>query len=83
MILTDLQWAIICTIHQEPGYQFIGNEKVAAMRMVKKGWLKRQKHSRFTVTFSGECAYDNDTKEKKRRAVCSLPKGFEIGEGVV
>jgi hypothetical protein len=61
-VMTNLQWAIICTIHQESMYTFRGSELRAAKRMVDRGWLKpasfpRHIPGRFDVTASGERAY--------------------------
>jgi hypothetical protein len=57
-MMTPFQWACICSIHQEPNYQFNGTERLAAEAMVKRGWLRRKgaKHT-YTVTKAGERAY--------------------------
>lgn len=37
--LSDEEFVIICTIHQEPDYRFIANERKAACKMVDRGLL--------------------------------------------
>jgi hypothetical protein len=56
-LMTPTQWAIICTLHQEPNYRFVSNERQSAERMEKKGWLKSRGNNMFSITRSGEGAY--------------------------
>ena len=58
--LTSTEWAMICTIHQEPRYQFIYNEAKTARRMEAKGLLKSAGGKRYTVTELGERLYAED-----------------------
>lgn len=55
--LTNLQWAVIATIHNQPDYKFTGDERKAAERMVKRGFLKRLKDNQYKVTHKGEEIY--------------------------
>lgn len=55
--LTNEESAIICTIHQEPRYRFLGQELRAARRMASAGYLQEGTDKRFTVTAAGEMAY--------------------------
>ena len=52
------QWAVICTIHQEPDYLFIGEEKKWAEEMKRKGLLVSKGKNRYGVTELGEARFD-------------------------
>jgi DNA-binding MarR family transcriptional regulator len=41
--LTLNQWAVICTLHQCPHYQFAGDDKRIADRMLEAGLLEKKK----------------------------------------
>lgn len=56
-VLTNDESAIICTLHQEPKYRFLGSELRAARRMATAGYLKEGADKHFTVTPAGELAY--------------------------
>lgn len=51
------QWAVICTIRQEPEYKFIQNERRMADRMERDGLLRHEGNGRFIVTKAGEREY--------------------------
>ena len=59
MELTLLEFAAIMTIHQEPNYRFVSNERQLAKRMVNKGYLQEDIKipGRYLVTATGERAY--------------------------
>jgi len=59
------EFAIICTIHQEPNYRFTAGERKAACRMVDKGLLMPVSGDkcRFIVTASGETLYTCSIKD--------------------
>ncbi|MEX3983767.1 hypothetical protein AB4Y45_32815 [Paraburkholderia sp. EG287A] len=59
--LTDIERAIICTIHQTADYRFLGPELSGARRLAKDVYLKEGTDKHFTVTAAGELVY-------KRRA---------------
>lgn len=60
--MTDDEWAIICTIRQQPDYLFMWGELRAARKLVEKGWLKEittlKTRARFIVTPKGLRAYN-------------------------
>lgn len=47
-------WAVICSIKQEPNYQFIRSEKRMAERLADLGLLERKDNKRYAVTAYGE-----------------------------
>lgn len=55
--MSNLQLAIIAAIHVEPKYRFTGDERTAAARMEKRGWLRRSLGKTYSVTRNGERAY--------------------------
>lgn len=62
--LTDTQWAVICTIHQEPAFRFNRDLKKIAERMEAKGWLKKGRGPhQYIVTEVGEAAYAEASKK--------------------
>lgn len=66
--LSDEEFAIICTIHQEPNYRFIAEERKTACKMVDIGLLMPviDNKSKFVVTKSGETLYSfSNLKVKK------------------
>lgn len=65
--LSDLEFGIICSIHQKPNYRFIANERKAACKMVDIGLLVpviNDKY-RFVVTEGGEALYTLSIKYLK------------------
>lgn len=50
-------WAVICSIGQEPKYQFVGSEGRLAERMTEQGLLERQEKKRYTITPYGQECY--------------------------
>lgn len=73
--LSDLEFGIICTIHQEPNYRFIAEERKAACKLVDKGLLMPviDNKSKFIVTESGEALYRFFNLKVKKSAY-RLPK---------
>jgi hypothetical protein len=65
MKFTALQVAIIITLHQQPDYTFVGNEKSAAERMVSHKMLKRKKDGHYEVTPKAEKAYQQKKKDEE------------------
>lgn len=51
------EWAVICTLHQEPDYLFRDSEYRLAQRMAGKGLLTEQAKRRFIATELGERSY--------------------------
>jgi hypothetical protein len=65
--MTDLQWAVICTIHQTAGdsYRFLGDERKVAERMANCGLLRRKGYefpNQYSVTPKGERMYSMAVK---------------------
>lgn len=58
--LKSIHWAVICTIHQEPKYKFVGSEFRLAERMVKLGLLEPKSKKHYGVTPYGEACYKAD-----------------------
>jgi len=58
--LTLNEWAIICTVCQEPRYQFAAEELRAARRMAGIGYLRERAERRFTVTRLGAAKYKQE-----------------------
>lgn len=73
--LSDEEFAIICTIHQEPNYRFIANERKVACKLVDKALLMPviDNKSKFIVTESGEALY-RFSNLKVEKSVHRLPK---------
>lgn len=66
--LSDEEFAIICTIHQEPNYRFTAEERKAACKMVDIGLLMPifgDKY-RLVVTGTGEALYSFSNLKLKR-----------------
>lgn len=54
--MTLLQWAVVCSIRQQPDYRFLGSEKRYALRMVADGLLYARGDGhpdQYTVTTKG------------------------------
>lgn len=56
--LTNDEWAILCTIHQEPKYRFLQEEFAQAKKLEKRGLLQHVGNKRFSVTKLGEELYE-------------------------
>lgn len=65
--LSDLEFAVICTIHQEPSYRFTAGEHKAACKMVDIGLLMPVAGDKykFIVTRSGEALYKSSIEDLK------------------
>ncbi len=61
--LTLEQWAILCTIKQEPKYRFLGNEFKAASTLESHGVLQPIGNRMFSITKFGIELY-NKSLEK-------------------
>ena len=57
MELSETEWAIICTIKQQPDYVFVYGEGRAAKKMAQHGFLKPLTAKMYAVTKQGEDAY--------------------------
>lgn len=55
--LTNDEWAIICTIHQEPKYRFLREEFTKASKLEQRGLLQSIGNKMFSVTKLGEEIY--------------------------
>lgn len=55
--LTNDEWSIICTIHQEPKYRFLQEELVQAKKLEARGLIQSIGNKRFSVTKLGEEIY--------------------------
>ena len=74
--LTDTEWAVICTIRQEPNYRFLYNEAKIAKRMEAKGLLKSIGNKRYEVTDKAKALYEPMTPKRNVVATITLqPKG--------
>lgn len=76
--LSDEEFVIICTIHQEPNYRFTASERKAACKMVTIGLLVpviNDKY-RFVVTKSGKALY-SFFNLKVKMSVHRLPKNIQ------
>jgi|CXWL01.1.fsa_nt_gi hypothetical protein len=62
-VLTDTEWAVICTIHIEPKYRFQYEEARWAKRMQEKGLLKFIGDKNYKVTARAERLYDRYNQE--------------------
>lgn len=64
--VTDIQWAVICTLRQQPDYQFAGHELNLARKMVDLGLLSQctNDQRRFVVTDLGLELYNKPTAEE-------------------
>lgn len=58
--LNQNHWAVICTIHQEPDYTFLGSELRIAKKMVELQLLEPHTGNKFKVTSYGERCYRAD-----------------------
>lgn len=69
--LSDLEFAIICTIHQEPNYRFTAEERKAACKMVDIGLLMpvTDDKYRFIVTRTVETLYTFSIKDLKSSSI--------------
>lgn len=56
-IMSDLEWAVIASIHAEPKYRFLYDEAKLAKKMELKGWLQPIGNKMYSVTRKGENAY--------------------------
>jgi hypothetical protein len=50
-------WAVICTIKQEPDYQFIRSEAKLAERMAAAGLLEPRGNKHYSITDYGQECY--------------------------
>lgn len=55
--LTNEEWAIICTINQEPKYRFLKEELTMAKKMEARGLLQFIGNKMFSVTKRGQEIY--------------------------
>lgn len=56
--LPDLYWAALCSIMQEPQYQFTYDEAKLAKAMAKDGLLEPLEKKRYTITAYGQQCYE-------------------------
>ena len=56
--LTNDEWAIICTIHQEPKYRFLQEELARAKKLEQRGLIQSIGNKMFSVTKLGEEFYN-------------------------
>jgi hypothetical protein len=55
--LTNDEWSIICTIHQEPKYRFLQEELAQAKKLEARGLIQSIGNKCFSVTKLGEEIY--------------------------
>lgn len=55
--LTNDEWAIICTIRQEPKYRFLQDELTRAKKLEQRGLIQSIGNKMFSVTKLGEEIY--------------------------
>ena len=55
--LTNDEWAIICTIRQEPKYRFLQEELARAKKLEQRGLIQSIGNKMFSVTKLGEEIY--------------------------
>jgi len=55
--LTNDEWAIICTIRQEPKYRFLQEELTRAKKLEQRGLIQSIGNKMFSVTKLGEEIY--------------------------
>jgi hypothetical protein len=60
--LSENEWVMICTIHQEPNYRFTGAENGFAQRMRRKGLLVSKGNCVYAPTEIGERLYQKGNK---------------------
>lgn len=58
--LNNDHWAVMCTIHQEPDYTFLGSEWRIANKMVELNLLEPLPGKKFEITSYGERCYRAD-----------------------
>lgn len=61
--LTNDEWVIICTIHQEPKYRFLQEEFARAKKLEQRGLIQSIGNKMFSVTKLGEELYKKANDE--------------------
>jgi hypothetical protein len=66
--LRDEDQAVLCTIRQEPEYNFVSSERRMANRLAREGFLRPASvPGRFLVTYGGYTRYNWDPIKRKPR----------------